>query len=56
VFYVKEYLTVKKGEEIFGTFRMQPNKKNNRDLDFTVELDFKGELSEMSECLQYKMR
>lgn len=29
---------------------------SQRDLDFTVDIDFKGELSEMSECLHYKMR
>lgn len=27
-----------------------------RDLDFTIEVDFKGELSEMKETMQYKMR
>ncbi|OWK49435.1 Protein arginine N-methyltransferase 1, partial [Lonchura striata] len=29
VFYMEEYLTVKSGEEIFGTITMKPNAKNN---------------------------
>ncbi|KAL3841546.1 hypothetical protein ACJMK2_019671 [Sinanodonta woodiana] len=49
-------LTVKRGEEISGNLCMKPNKKNNRDLDFIIDLDFKGELSEMSETMRYKMR
>lgn len=29
VFYMEDYLTVKTGEEIFGTIGMKPNAKNN---------------------------
>lgn len=29
VFYLDDYLTVKTGEEIFGTISMKPNVKNN---------------------------
>ncbi|KAK3101367.1 hypothetical protein FSP39_003033 [Pinctada imbricata] len=57
VFYFDQLdLTVKKGEELYGTFKVQPNQKNNRDLDFVVDVDFKGELSDMTECMHYKMR
>lgn len=56
VFYFDEYLTVKKNEEIFGTFQMKPNARNNRDLDFTIGLDFKGELSQVEEKNHYRMR
>lgn len=56
VFYLNEHLTVKKGEEVVGSFGMQPNPRNNRDLDFTVEVNFKGELCEMSESNDYRMR
>ena len=28
VFYLKDYITAKKGEEISGTFSMKPNSKN----------------------------
>ncbi|KAG8147124.1 putative Protein arginine N-methyltransferase 1 protein, partial [Naja naja] len=48
VFYMEDYLTLKTGEEIFGTIGMKPNAKNNRDLDFTIDLDFKGQLCELS--------
>lgn len=56
VFYFEEYMTVKKGEEIYGTFEMRPNPRNNRDLDFVIALDFKGELCEVHESNQYRMR
>lgn len=56
VFYFDEYMTVKKGEEIYGTFSMKPNARNNRDLDFNVEIDFKGELCTVNETNNYRMR
>uniref|UniRef100_A0A8C6VWP7 Protein arginine methyltransferase 1 n=1 Tax=Nothobranchius furzeri TaxID=105023 RepID=A0A8C6VWP7_NOTFU len=56
VFYLDDYLTVKTGEEIFGTISMKPNAKNNRDLDFAVDVDFRGQLCEMSKTLEYRMR
>ncbi|XP_046402124.1 protein arginine N-methyltransferase 1-B isoform X1 [Ischnura elegans] len=56
VFYFDDYLTVRKGEEIYGVFSMRPNERNNRDLDFTIEIDFKGELCEMNETNVYRMR
>ncbi|KAM7364117.1 arginine methyltransferase 1 isoform 1-T1 [Cochliomyia hominivorax] len=56
VFYLDEYLTVKKGEEIKGTFKMKPNERNNRDLDFNIEVHFKGEHSEVHENNTYRMR
>jgi len=56
VFYFDEYLTCKKGEELYGVFTMKPNEKNVRDLDFSIDLDFKGELCQVSETNTYKMR
>lgn len=57
VFYLGDNdLTIKKGEEVDGVISMTPNKVNNRDLDFEISLDFKGELSEASCNLKYKMR
>ncbi|PIO30573.1 hypothetical protein AB205_0129480, partial [Aquarana catesbeiana] len=56
VFYMEDYLTVKTGEEIFGTISMKPNAKNNRDLDFTIDIDFKGQLCELSCSTDYRMR
>jgi len=56
VFYLDEYVTVKKGEELYGVFACAPNEKNVRDLDFTIDVDFKGELSSISERNTYRMR
>lgn len=49
-------LTVKKGEELYGTFSVKPNKNNVRDLDFQIDVDFKGEYGEAKESMSYKMR
>jgi len=56
VFYLEEYLTVKKGEELYGVFRMKPNTRNVRDLDFEIDIDFQGELCQISEKNKYRMR
>lgn len=56
VFYFDEYMTVKKNEEITGVFKMKPNARNNRDLDFKINVNFKGELSEVHEANHYRMR
>lgn len=56
VFYFEECLTVKKSEEITGVFSLKPNERNCRDLDFTIDVDFKGELCEMHTSNDYKMR
>jgi len=56
VFYFDDYITVKKGEEVYGVFAVKPNKANHRDLDFNIDIDFRGELSEMVESNSYKMR
>lgn len=56
VFYLNDYMTAKRNEEIYGVFSMKPNQRNNRDLDFTIDVDFKGELSEIHEVNCYRMR
>ncbi|XP_076310909.1 protein arginine N-methyltransferase 1-like isoform X2 [Tachypleus tridentatus] len=56
VFYFDDYLTVKKGEEVYGVFSMKPNPKNKRDLDFSIDVDFKGDLSELGDSFTYRMR
>ena len=56
VFYLDEYITAKKGEEIYGMFRMKPNSRNKRDLDFEIDVDFKGELCQLTEKNTYRMR
>ena len=44
------------GEELRGNFTMRPNERNKRDLDFEIDVEFRGELCEMSETNKYKMR
>jgi len=56
VFYLEEYLTAVKGEEIYGVFRLKPNSRNVRDLDLEIDVDFQGELCQISEKNKYKMR
>ncbi|XP_046864066.1 protein arginine N-methyltransferase 1-like [Xenia sp. Carnegie-2017] len=56
VFYLNDYLTVKHGEKIEGTFALKQNSRNNRDLDFKISIAFDGELSSVKEETQYKMR
>jgi protein arginine N-methyltransferase 1 len=56
VFYLNDYATVKKGDEMTGCFTLRQNSRNNRDLDFQVKLDFQGELGELHEDNIYRMR
>jgi protein arginine N-methyltransferase 1 len=56
VFYLDDYITAKKGEEIYGMFRMKPNTRNKRDLDFEIDVDFRGELCQLTEKNTYRMR
>lgn len=56
VFYMKDQITAYRGEEVVGTFSMTPNPRNKRDLDITVDIDFRGQLCEVSESNNYKMR
>jgi len=56
VFYFQDFLTAKRGEEIFGVFTCTPNARNMRDLDFEIQFDFHGELCDVSNKHKYKMR
>jgi len=56
VFYLEDYLTCTKGEEVYGMFRLKPNNRNVRDLDIEIDIDFQGELCQISEKNKYKMR
>merc|ERR1719431_1936091 len=54
--YVQALVTFFKGEELYGKFRLRPNDRNVRDLDLEVDIEFQGELSQVSEKNKYKMR
>ncbi|CAB3396695.1 unnamed protein product [Caenorhabditis bovis] len=55
VFYLMDALTVKKGEEITGTFAVAPNKRNPRDLDFKIKISFHGQVCDLEEDNTYTM-
>ncbi|CAJ0950378.1 unnamed protein product, partial [Mesorhabditis belari] len=55
VFYFLDAMTVKKGEEILGSFSMAPNGKNERDLDMVIEVNHRGEVGELHEQNTYTM-
>ena len=54
VFYLKDYITAKRGEDITGVFRVQPN-RNNTGHVITIDVSFHGELCEVSESNTYRM-
>nr|QDE10276.1 protein arginine methyltransferase 1 [Dugesia japonica]QDE10277.1 protein arginine methyltransferase 1 [Dugesia japonica] len=53
---VNDSLTVNNGEEITGIFSLKPNARNNRDLDISIEVKFRGKISQMEETFNYRMR
>lgn len=56
VFYFPNYIAVQRGEEVRGKFKMAPNEINRRDLDFELEISFKGKISNLHNRFFYKMR
>lgn len=56
VFYFPTNLTVQRGEEIKGFFKITPSTANRRDLDFEIEIDFSGQISRLNAKYYYKMR
>jgi len=55
VFYLEEALTSKRGEEIHGVFSLTPNERNTRDMEFTIGVNFHGELCDVEETNNYHM-
>ena len=58
MFYLKDAITICKGEKITGTLECRPNEKNERDLDVVIEYKFEGS---MDTCttearMEYRMR
>lgn len=47
VFYIRDYLTIKKDETLQGQFSVKSNERNVRDLDFEISVNFNGELSQV---------
>jgi len=55
-FYLRDYITCKKGEEIYGQFKMEHNHANKKELNIEICVDFEGELSHLREQNKYRMR
>lgn len=56
VFYLTDVLSIRQGEVITGNLACKPNAKNPRDLDITVDYDFKGQNMESKAKCYYNMR
>lgn len=56
VFYLKDDITVFKGETLTGSIGCKPNPKNPRDLDITLEYDYKGKETKCHHSMEYRMR
>jgi len=56
VFYLNDVISIKKGEEIKGTFHCKPNAKNPRDLDITISYSFQGEHDQITATQNYFLR
>jgi len=56
IFYLREVLTVCNGEDISGRISCEPNKKNPRDLDIALSVNFHGRHSRMETNIDYRLR
>merc|ERR1712048_1425515 len=56
VFYVRDAITANYGETITGNLAIAPNKRNKRDLDIKLKVKFDGQLMNMDEDLDFRMR
>lgn len=56
VFYLKDVLSIKKGEEIRGEFHCKQNAKNHRDLDLVISYEFNGEYESVKDTQEYFLR
>uniref|UniRef100_A0A1B6DQB8 type I protein arginine methyltransferase n=1 Tax=Clastoptera arizonana TaxID=38151 RepID=A0A1B6DQB8_9HEMI len=56
IFYLDNFLAVKKGEAITGTFYLTQNSKQKRDLEIDITVKHEGEFAELYESNHYQMR
>jgi len=56
VFYLTDVLSIRQGETITGNVACKPNVKNPRDLDITIDYDFKGANMDSKAKCYYNMR
>jgi len=56
VFYLRNSLVLSADEKVSGFIDVAPNKKNERDLDITLHVDFDGKRQKVSETHEYVLR
>eukprot|EP01116_Phalansterium_solitarium_P019752 TRINITY_DN562_c0_g1_i1.p2 TRINITY_DN562_c0_g1~~TRINITY_DN562_c0_g1_i1.p2 ORF type:complete len:361 (+),score=168.52 TRINITY_DN562_c0_g1_i1:59-1084(+) len=56
VFYLTDVLSIKRDEELRGTFECRPSAKNPRDLDIVIHYEFQGEHDSSSNTQSYFLR
>jgi len=56
VFYLKETLSISAGDKVSGFITVAPNKKNERDLDISIHVDFDGKYQSYHKTEEYVMR
>ncbi|CAM9937341.1 unnamed protein product [Ectocarpus sp. 4 AP-2014] len=56
VFYLRQPLTICKGESIKGKITVKPNDKNPRDLDIALRLDHQGSVMSLHATQEYRLR
>ncbi|KAL3822982.1 hypothetical protein ACHAXA_008122 [Cyclostephanos tholiformis] len=57
IFYLNDPISVCEGEEITGTIACRPNRKNARDLDISLDINFDGRYSKIiSKHVEYRLR
>lgn len=56
IFYLRDPLTVKEGEQMKGSLSCKPNASNDRDLDISIHIKFNGEYSKFNGQIDYNLR
>jgi len=56
VFYLRECISVSRGDVLTGEIKVAPNSKNERDLDIELEIDFVGKIQSLHLKQEYVIR
>jgi protein arginine N-methyltransferase 1 len=56
ILYLQETMTICAGEMLTGEISCKPNKRNRRDLDIGLQLNFKGRYSQVDKEYHYRLR
>jgi len=56
VFYIRDTISICKGDELSGKIQVKPNSKNERDLDIELSVDFEGRYQTLNFTQEYVIR